>query len=362
MYTKTNGNCNELIFIYKNKSNHMKAQELRNLIREEIRRVISEQSLNEDFKSNILRRLLTRLSNINRLDVAKAFYNMSKVALDQIEDSDITKMTAAEAYRTLKKSNPKAIVFYISEKGARNPYAKDSYFRDINPGSLIGIASGDNKFYSVEYNRRGNKGIVTMVPGTGDNLGVAKTGSGYGSTGLYNVKRASEVADTAYVIDLAALKSAGKGTAEKIQLRTTQKSGATAFMTASDFKKDNLNRYNEILKTRISNQGSDAIVKGVQETIQAVSNALSKAVGEKTTGRYNSIILGVNSKGKEVTASDAAYFLRNLLDNFERYISASNSASQAAQQGDRSDYYTEQQKAYALELKTMISRAANMNF
>ena len=44
-----------------------------------------------------------------------------------------------------------------------------------------------------------------MALGTGDNLGVGKTGSGYGSTGLYNVKRVAEIADIAYVLDLTNL-------------------------------------------------------------------------------------------------------------------------------------------------------------
>lgn len=331
----------------------MKAQELRKLIREEVRKVLSEQSLNEDFKSPILRRLLSfgQRTGWKPNTIAKAFYNMSKVALDQVEDSSITKMTPEQAYKTLKKTNPNAIVFYISEKGGTNPYAKDSYYAKIKPGTLLAVASGDNKFYSISTSSLVSK----MNIASGDNLGVPKTGSGYGSTGLYNVKRIAEVADTAYVIDLSELKNAGLGTSEKIKLRTTQKAGATAFMTADQFKKDNLNRYRQILANRAAGQGTEAISKSVQEVILKISADIAKAVGSRTTGKYDAIVVGTDSRGREVTASDAAYFLRSILDTFERYIRDSRYA-------DENSYYAQQVKTYALELKSKIAQAENMNY
>lgn len=338
-------------------------QELIKLIREEVRKVLSEQSLNEDFKSGILRTLLSRGY---KNDVARAFYNMSKIQLDKVEDKHITKMNPVQAYKTLKKENPNVIVFYMSEKGGTNTYAKDSYSQKIQPNTLLGVASGDNKFYSINWPRwsnseMGKKG-PSMGTGSGDNLGVSKTGSGYGSTGLYNVKRVAEVADMAYVIDLKALRGAGMDAGEKIALRTTQKSGAAAFMTAKQFRDDNMNRYKAILKDKAASGGNETIIKGVQAAIQVVTDALSKAVGNMTTGKYTEIVVGQDPKGREVKASDAANFLRKVLDDFDRYVRAGKDAEEAKTNGFRGEYYLEQQKEYALSLKQKIQKANNMDY
>ena len=340
---------------------------LKKLIREEIQKAIKSQ-INEEFASPILRKLLkgdpgkNKWSSGYSKEISQAFYNMSKIALDKVEDKDITKMLPLQAYKTMKKDNPNAIVFYISEKGGTNPYAKSTYDGKINPGTLLGIASGDNKFYSMNYPRwrnseMGKKG-PTMGLGTGDNLGVGKTGSGYGSTGLYNVKRVAEVADIAYVLDLTNLKTT-KGTKEKIELRTSQKAGATAFMSASDFKKDNLSRYQAILRDRAA---SSPIDKDVLETIGLVSDAIKQGVGSLTTGKYDSIIVGQDPKGREVKASDAANFIRQVLDDYERYIQYAKQAKEAESEGSRSNYYGEEAKQYALSLKQKAIKAKNMDY
>jgi hypothetical protein len=345
---------------------------LRNLIREEVKKVLTKHSLNEDFASPILRKLLIGIPGKNGFgsgyakEIAQAFYNFTKVALDKVEDSEIQRMDPSSAYKTLKKNGGSdLIVFYISEKGGENPYAKNSYDKQIKSGTLLGIATGDNQFYSIswpKWNITSRKMAANMSLGKGDNLGVSKTGSGYGSTGLYNVKRVSEVADVAYVIDLSKLQ-ATKSTKGKIELRTTQKSGAVAFMTAKQFKEDNMARYREILKDRAAGAGTDMIIKGVQNSIQQVSNAISQAVGSMTMGKYSSIIVGKDPKGREVKASDAANFLRNMLDNFERYVNTSQEAAKYNKsRSSGSSYYDEEVKNYALELKKQITKAANMDY
>jgi hypothetical protein len=340
---------------------------LKKLIREEIQKAIKSQ-INEEFASPILRKLLKGDPGKNKWgsgyskEISQAFYNMSKIALDKVEDKDITKMLPLQAYKTMKKDNPNAIVFYISEKGGTNPYAKSTYDGKINPGTLLGIASGDNKFYSVSYPKYRNSEMgkqgPTMGLGTGDNLGVPKTGSGYGSTGLYNVKRVAEVADIAYVLDLTNLK-ATKSTKEKIELRTTQKAGATAFMSAKDFKNDNLRRYQAILRDKAA---SSPIDKDVLETIGLVSDAIKQGVGTLTTGKYDNIIVGQDPKGREVKASDAANFLRQVLDDYERFIQYSKQAKEAEAEGSRSNYYGEEAKQYALSLKQKAIKAKNMDY
>jgi hypothetical protein len=97
---------------------------LKKLIREEIQKAIKSQ-INEEFASPILRKLLKGTPGKNSYssgytkEIAQAFYNMTKVALDKVEDKDITKMLPLQAYKTMKKDNPNVIVFYISTTHGR---------------------------------------------------------------------------------------------------------------------------------------------------------------------------------------------------------------------------------------------------
>jgi hypothetical protein len=271
-----------------------------------------------------------------------------------------------DAYKNLKKGSTRKLAFYVSEKGGENPYAKDSYDKTIKAGTLIGVATGDNKWYEYSYSRYSARTAGAMSPmgsgrKSGSPIGIQKQGSGYGSTGIYNVKRGAEIADTVYVLDLLSIQQK-YSTKEKVALRTKQKSGAVAFMTAKQFKDDNMSRYNEILRNRAAASGTDNIIKGVQAAIQEVSAKMSAAVGNMTTGRYNNIILGQDPKGREVTASDAANFMRNMLDNFERYISYSKQDAEAKASGSTSSWNAEEVKKYALELKTQIQKAKDMNY
>jgi len=203
----------------------MKKSELKELIREEVRKVLKEQKLNEAFTSPILRDLLTRKINHagrSETELAGAFQKIAKIALDKVPDSAVTKMNPMEAYR--KSKSPDVIVFYMSEKGGTNPYAKEAIFSKIEPNSLLALASGDKKFYDVDYNygtwkdgkptqiRKNLPGEKGSFSHGGDSIGIRKQsfslgGRGEQTTGLNTVKRIADVADVAYVIDLAAVRS-----------------------------------------------------------------------------------------------------------------------------------------------------------
>lgn len=204
----------------------MKLSEFRQIIREEVRYGLKNESvLKEAFASPILRNLLTRELNPNHRNtttIAGAFQKMAKIALDKVPDSAVTKMNPMEAYR--KSSNPDVVVFYISEKGGTNPYSKEDIYSKIEPNSLLAIASGDKKFYDIDFNYKTWKNdkptlIRKNLPGEkrsfshgGDSIGIRKQSyskGGYGAptTGLNTVKRIADVADVAYVIDLTAVRA-----------------------------------------------------------------------------------------------------------------------------------------------------------
>ena len=93
-----------------------------------------------------------------------------------------------------------------------------------------------------------------------------------------------------------------------------------------------------------------------------VSDAIKQGDGSLTTGKYDSIIVGQDPKGREVKASDAANFIRQVLDDYERYIQYAKQAKEAESEGSRSNYYSEEAKQYALSLKQKAIKAKNMDY
>jgi hypothetical protein len=336
---------------------------LRNLIREEVKKSLATKApINEVFASPILRRLLAQKTY--RTTIAPAFQKMAQIALDKVTDDCITKMDPTSAYKELKKAGGKVVVFYVSEKGTTNTYAKDAYYQKIAPGTVLGLASGDNKFFDVNYIRYGaDANKQTMSAGkTGDSVGVQKSGSGYGSTGLYNVKRVAEIADVAYVVDLDKLKSQGLGTSSLAAQRSTQKLGAIAFKSDAQFKKENLARYREALQGRAAKGDVDT---AVLEAIQQVTKQISAAVAGKSLSQYGDVLIGRNPKGREVTASDASNALNRLLQDFSRYSAARIEVERdnAASAGTgRASYSEAKVKEYALDIKNHCIKINKLDY
>jgi len=335
---------------------------LRNLIREEVKKSLATKApINEAFASPILRRLLAQKTY--RTTIAPAFQKMAQIALDKVTDDCITKMDPTSAYKELKKAGGKVVVFYVSEKGTTNSYAKDAYYQKVAPGTVLGLASGDNKFFDVNYIRYGaDNGKQTMSAGkTGDSVGVQKSGSGYGSTGLYNVKRVAEIADVAYVIDLEKLKDKGLGTSALASKRFNQKFGAIAFKSDAQFKKENLARYKEALQGRAAKGDIDTMVL---EAINQVTKQISAAVAGKSLSQYGDVLIGKSPKGRDVTASDASNALNRLLQDFARYSSAKIELekSQAGDANYRSSYSETRVKEFALDIKNHCIKINKLDY
>jgi hypothetical protein len=341
--------------------NPTQLKSLQKLIREEVKKSLAvKASINEAFASSILRRLLAQKTYRNT--IAPAFQKMAQIALDKVTDDAITKMDPQSAYREMKKLTDQIVVFYVSEKGATNTYAKDSYYQKIAPGTVLAIASGDNKFYDVNYIKYGADANKTTMGtgGSGDSVGVGKSGSGYGSTGLYNVKRVAEVADTAYVINLSVLKGQ-LGTSALTLKRFNQKSGAIAFKTDAQFKKENLARYKEALQGKAAKGDVDT---AVLEAIQQVTKQISAAVAGKSLSRYGDVLIGKNPKGRDVTASDASNALNRLLQDFARFCAARIEVEKEAAAGGtgRASYSAAKVKEYALDLKNHCIKINKLDY
>ncbi len=333
----------------------MKKSELIQIIREEVRNVLRSR-LNEAFKSSILRDIIKTIESSTRFGLAKDFANsfvkQSKIPLDQVTDDDIQEMSPDAAYKMIRKSgDPRLYVVFMNKAGGTNPYAKEKWNTKIPPNSIIAIANGQNMFLDMAYSRFSREpGLRASKDYSG--IGIEKSGGRYG-TGIVNVKRASEVSDVAYVIDSSKIHASGKDTSALQSSRTTQKTGAVAFMTPEQFRKDNLTRYKEILRNQAA---ATPVDKMVMEFINLATAAITKAVSTATVNRYNQITVGT-LKGRDVTASDLSYTMRNVLDNFERYTSYMKQAAEAGESptGGRNSYYTNEAKAYALRIKEELN-------
>jgi len=338
--------------LQENKNNQMKS----NFIYESFSSFV-ENELNEAFKSSKLANMFR--NNRGKIDknLAQAFYSMSKIKMDQVEDHDIIEMDPKTAYKDKRES---AVYFYFTRNEKENPYATSDYKDDktIPANTLLAITNGDNKFYGVNWKRYGEKGYVMNLGSAGDSAGIGKSHSKYGGTGLSNMKRVSDVADVAYVLDLNVLRNRYDARALK-DTRSAAKAGAIAFKTDKEFKQENLNRYNTIIANRAVQMPIDKMVADAIDTLSAqIKDALVK--GEKT--RYNEILLGRTPKGREAKIQDAANHMQRILDDFQRYVSYTNQAEEEKKAGYGGDYYAREVKNYAKNITDRIKQIETFSY
>ena len=276
-------------------------------------------TLNEAFKSAKLANLFS-VGSAGTKNLAGAFYTFSKLALDQIQDYDIIEMDPQTA-RKEKRAN--AIYFYVTTNQKENPYITPGRLPNIyNNGiiqsnTLLAMTNGQNEWYSTGYNRYSKTETISKASSREDAAGFDKRDSKrYDGSGITSLTKVAELADIAYVIDLDVLKARYSTTQLTLQ-RDNDKRGATIFMSDKDFKAANKQRYNEILAQKASAMPMDEVVLGAIDTLTTqIKDGLSK--GEK--GRYGELIIGLDPRGREIKMNDAANLMRNILDEYNRYV------------------------------------------
>jgi len=321
----------------------------------------STETLNEAFASTKLASILTGANKMDK-DLPKAFYQMSKIALDKIQDIDIIEMDPATAKKE-KRAN--AVYLYFTTNEKENPYAgSESYGVSKIPGNtLLAITDGSNEWMSTEWQRsysRDKKGTTVLKTTKRDySAGFAKSGSRarYGS-GISSMKQVAELADRAYCLDLDILRARYSTTAQRDE-RAAAKKGAIAFKNDKDFKQENLNRYNTIIANRAAAMPIDKMVADAIDTLSSqIKDALTK--GEKT--QYNEILLGKSSRGREAKLQDAANHMQRILDDFQRYVSYTNQAEEEKKSGYGGDYYAREVKNYAKSITDRIKQIETFGY
>jgi ribosomal protein L22 len=311
---------------------------------------INESLVNEALKSSILSSLIDM--KYAPKDFLQYIYGYTKIALDQIEDTDILSMDPNTAY---KRKAGKELVFYVVTNAKENPYADSSAWGDeknLKPNTILGVASGQNEFMGANWsgNYRSTNRSKTMSK-SDSGVGINKNYRGYGASGLYNVKRIAELADIAYVIDLDALQ-ARLSTNTMTTNRAEARRGAVALLDPKKIKDENINRYKAIIAKRLT-EGDKTIDKMIEKAIEDGTDLIKTAVKAKKIGQYGDIIAGTDPRGREVKLSDVSSWLTRIMDDYARFTSAEENSKKDEYSGG---YYEREVKSYALSIKERVAK------
>jgi hypothetical protein len=310
--------------------------------------------LNEAFASSKLRNLLTMRgadgSAIKNL--ARAFYGLTKYKLDELPDAALRDVDPKTAYKSYQKDNEFA-VFYIVDNEKGNPYGDRGWGRKIEPG-IIAITRG-KEFLGATHDTKKTPSTLTTAA-LDSAVGGDKRYSGYGATGIYNVKRAAELADRAIVVWLN--NDAFKST-DKIEQRADAKAGAIAFTSDKEFKATNMARYKEILASNAAKLPLDKIV---ESAIEELTKQIAQALKDNNASKYDGILIGTSPRGREVTIKDAGQHMSNILDDYSRYSSYMKNSDEERASGYSSGFYEKEAKNYAKRVTDGAKKIKKMDY
>jgi len=304
----------------------MKEIQLRKLISEEIRFLLSER-----FGSKRLQSLVNGMSKWEKRGFLKGGV---KIGLDwnSITDADITRVakTPAQLYGKQGIYLILAIKDFDFQESSRYGWTQT-----IKKGQMIGMMIGGKVAY-VTKNGLGPKSRFSSRFSQ-DKVGIDKKGA-------RSVKGMSEMPHIVFQIDYEDKKDALKS---KQRTRANMKFGATAFKTDKEFKQENLRRYKEALAN--SADKSEKIHKQVLAAVQYSNKLVEKAVKEGTMTKYQQ--MGVEIGG---TIHELQYVLRlqnRILENYARYTDYDNKSKSDERSAE---YYGEQRAQYALKIKQHV--------
>ena len=327
--------------------------------------------LNEKLGSQILASILMgnkegKYGKKNLAALAGGFYQMTKVALDKIQDEDfILDNDPQKAFKN--HGGSKNIIFFISDNEKENPYLPSnsgsygSLATIPGGGILLAAMGGDREFYTNDWSRYSKNRAWKKDgrKGDADQIGVNKKYRGWDASGLNNGKRIAEVSDRVIIVNLDLIRQK-YSTQQLRDARASAKAGAIAFKSDKDFKADNVNRYHKILATKAASLPIDKMVAdAIDQLANQIKDGLAK--GEKT--KYEEIKIGENSKGREVKLRDASNHMSNILDNYSRYCDYVRQGEESQERyGQAESYYERESKNYAKEIKDQISKIKGFDY
>ena len=325
--------------------------------------------LNEKLGSQILASILMgnkegKYGKKNLSTLAGGFYQMTKVALDKIQDEDfIVDNDPSKAFKN--HGGSKNIIFFISDNEKENPYFPNGSYSSHQTvpggGILLAAMGGDREFYTNDWSRysKNRSWKKDGRKGSEDQIGVNKKYRGWDATGLNNGKRIAEVSDRVIIVNLELIRQ--KYSTEQLRdARQSAKAGAIAFKSDKDFKADNKNRYHKILATKAAAMPID---KMVQDAIDELANQIKDGLAGGKKTKYDEILIGTTSKGREAKLRDASNHMSNILDNYSRYCNYIRQGEESeSRYGQSESYYDREAKNYALQIKDQIAKIKGFDY
>jgi hypothetical protein len=189
---------------------------------------------------------------------------------------------------------------------------------------------------------------------------LSYTYSGWESRPVAKVtkKNLIEAATKVYVLDLDSLRDKYdvKGL---INDRKDSKAGATALKSAKDIKAENRKRYESILQDKAANTDID---KAVRDSMALLNGHITDAIANGEMDRSGNFLIGSDKRGRGITVSDGANFLKGLLDDYQRYHDYLRQQTEAEAAGEGRDWYGDYVKDYAKRVTDRAKKISTKNY
>ena len=331
------------------------------------------QPLNEAFKSGILRDLSAQDGNRWGGKLAQDMQKFANLAIDKISDSDFTTTSPEAFWKGADAKDPNKVGFFVDDDKGFIKWAKAN--KKWLPGGLslsniskYGVVlsvvrGGVGMWHGFQMDRGGS--YSRYRKGTEERYGIlAKE---YDTDSLYRGWESQKVAkvtrknliDAAtrvYVLDLNSLRD--KYDVSGLQQdRANSKAGATALVKAKDIKDQNRQRYMAILADRAAKTDID---KAVKDSIEMLNQHISDALAKGEMDQYGNFIIGKNPRGRAVGIKDGANYIKNILDEYQRYKDYERQAKDD-ERGEEG-YYARELKTYAKSIQDKAKKVRDKNY
>jgi len=332
--------------------------------------------ITERFSSDILRQFAAQDGGSRWRDgVAKDMQKFASLALDQISDADFT-TTSPEAYwKGGDAKNPNKVGFFVDDDPGFIKWAKAN--KKYMPGNLsLGniskygvvlsvIRGGIGMYHGFSMDR--GRTYSRHRKGTEERYGILA--KDYDTNSLYNGwegrpaakvtrKNLIDAATRVYVLDLDSLRDKYDVSGLKSD-RANAKSGATALKDAKSIKKENQARYDAILTDRAAMTDVD---KSVKDSIELLNQHISDALKAGTMDKYGHLTIGEDPRGRSIKITDGANYIKNLLDDYQRYKDYERQDKEAKADGREDNWHAREVKNYAKRIQDRARAVKAKNY
>jgi len=332
--------------------------------------------ITERFSSDILRQFAAQDGGSRwRGGIAKDMQKFANLALDKISDADFTTTTPEAYWKGGDAKDPNKVGFFVDADPGFIKWAKAnkkylpsglSLGNISKYGVVLSVIRGGIGMYHGFAMDRGSS-YSRHRKGTEERYGVLA--KDYETRSLYNGwegapaakvtrKNLIDAATRVYVLDLNSLRDKYDVSGLKSD-RANAKSGATALKDAKTIKKENQARYDAILTDRAAMTDVD---KSVKDSIELLNQHISDALKAGTMDKYGHLTIGEDPRGRSIKITDGANYIKNLLDDYQRYKDYERQQKEAEDEGRKDNWYSKEVKNYAKRIQDRARAVKAKNY